>query len=100
MVPRPTYRAMVQHARRIVQQIAQDPHPFGVTPTQLFSYPIRVGDRDVRIRKEAAEEVWPSIAKDLGLVPDGFGCWTLPGRAITMESARQTVDDALKKLGL
>jgi len=42
---------------------------------------------------QEVELAWMSIVRDLGLIPDGLGMWTLPGKGYVLGDALTTFTD-------
>lgn len=83
MVPRPKYKAMLKRAKHVIDQLAESPGPFGINARSVFSLSgVKVRGEMVRVTEREAFDAWPYICKDLGLVMDSFGEWTLPGREL------------------
>jgi len=90
MIPKPKYKAMVRHARRIVEQYAEHPGPFGVNPSIVFGSmsAASVNGQAQRVSDREVKEAWPYIVKEIGLVQDMWGEWTLPGRESIVDEFR------------
>lgn len=97
MVPRPKYKAMLKRAKSFIDQMAESPGPFGVSASLVFScVRINVNGKLEGVSREEAVEAWPHITKQLGLVQDDYGEWSLPGREMTP----QQLEKALNRIGM
>lgn len=98
MIPKPKFKAMVKYAKFIIDQYAEHPGPFGVNATNVFAFGrVKVGSEYQNVSDQDANEAWPYIVRELGLVRDQYGEWTLPGREITQESLQETMNQFLKR---
>lgn len=88
MIPKPKFKAILKYAKFIIDQYAEQSESsfFGVSHSKIFGIArIDVGGRTVTVSDREAAEAWPYIVKELGLVKDSYGEWTLPGYEMTSE---------------
>ena len=100
-VPKAKYKAMLRHARFVLEQYLEHPGPFDLSPRQLFSLArFKVGDRIEDVTDREVALAWPHIVKELGLTPAGYGpdLWTVPGRKVDPEEMAKQVKEHLQKM--